>query len=105
MYLHIGNNRTVRSGELVGVFDTDAATVSPITRKYLSAAQKKGQVLSATDDIPKSFVVIAAGCDPHRKAAKKRRAAKRADKKAAYGVILSKLAPASLTGRIAYRRF
>ena len=57
MYLHIGNKKNIRISNIIGIFDTDNATVSSTTRKYLSRAQKEGNVISATDDIPKSFVV------------------------------------------------
>lgn len=57
MYLHIGNNKTVRVRDLVGIFDADSATVSGITRKFLSDKEKKHLVLSASEEIPKSFVL------------------------------------------------
>ncbi len=57
MYLHAGNNKNIRSKNIIGIFDTDTATVSPITRKYLSAAEKRGEVETAVEEIPKSFVL------------------------------------------------
>ena len=57
MYLHIGNNKNIREKSIVGIFDTDTATVSTVTRKFLSGAEKKGLVESATDEIPKSFIL------------------------------------------------
>lgn len=57
MYLHIGNKKNIRTSHIIGIFDTDNATVAGTTRKYLSHAQKQGRVTSATDDIPKSFIV------------------------------------------------
>ena len=57
MYLHVGNNKNIRIKSVVGIFDMDNTTVSSVTRKYLSARQKCGQVESAADDIPKSFVL------------------------------------------------
>ena len=57
MYLHVGNNKSIRKKDIVGNFDTDNATVSSVTRKYLSAADKNGLVESASDEIPKSFVL------------------------------------------------
>ena len=58
MFLHIGNNKTVREREIIGIFDADTATVSPVTRKYLTAAQKRGEVFSAREEIPKSFLLL-----------------------------------------------
>lgn len=57
MYLHIGNNVILRKKRVMGIFDMDNATVSPVTRGFLSRAQKAGQVVSVSLDIPKSFIV------------------------------------------------
>ena len=57
MYLHAGNNKNIRIRDIVGIFDADTATISAITRKYLSGAEKKSLVLSAKDEIPKSFIL------------------------------------------------
>ena len=47
----------VRSESIVGVFDLDNTSQSHLTRKYLAAAEKSGQVINVAEDIPKSFVV------------------------------------------------
>jgi len=57
MYLHIGNNRSIRTKAIIGIFDTDNATVSPITRDFLRKNQGKKRVWSAVNEIPKSFVL------------------------------------------------
>ena len=57
MYLHVGNHKNIREKNIIGIFDIDKSTVSPITRKFLSDAQKRGAVISAKDEIPKSFVL------------------------------------------------
>ncbi len=62
MYLHIGNNKNIRTKDIIGIFDTDNATLnSTLTKKYLSSAQKRGEVESAGEDIPKSFVLYRSG--------------------------------------------
>ena len=61
MYLHVGNNKNIRKSKIIGIFDMDNATVSAISRKYLSDAQKKGLVESAGYEIPKSFIVYRDG--------------------------------------------
>lgn len=58
MYLHIGNNRNIREKHIIGIFDLDTSTISNITRKYLSDAQKRGEVESSTEEIPKSFILF-----------------------------------------------
>jgi len=57
MYLHIGNNKNIREKKILGIFDADSATVSTVTRKYLSDAEKKNAVEAANEELPKSFVV------------------------------------------------
>ena len=57
MYLHVGNNQNVRVRDSIGIFDADTATVSAITKKYLSEADAKKCVEFASEEIPKSFVL------------------------------------------------
>jgi hypothetical protein len=57
MYLHIGNQKNIRKKDIIGIFDADRTTASGITRKYLARAEERGQVDSAKEEIPKSFVV------------------------------------------------
>ena len=57
MYVHAGNNRIIRTRDIVGIFDMDTATMEPVTRNYLRAAEKGGRMVSVKEDIPKSFIV------------------------------------------------
>ena len=57
MYLHIGNGKNIRTKHIIGIFDTDNATVSPTTRAFLRGSEKRGLVSSAIAEIPKSFVL------------------------------------------------
>ena len=57
MFLHVGNNKNIRLCNVVGIFDMDNATLSAVTRKYLSGMQKENLVESAIEEIPKSFVL------------------------------------------------
>lgn len=57
MFLHVGNNKNIRIHDIIGIFDTDNATLSPITRQYLTRAEKNGLLDSARQEIPKSFVL------------------------------------------------
>ena len=61
MYLHLGKGTVVRTDSIVGIFDLDITSQSHLTRKYLAAAEKAGQVINAAEDIPKSFVVCRDG--------------------------------------------
>ena len=57
MYLHLGKGTVVNTAEIVAIFDLDITSQSHLTRRYLSMAEKSGQVVNAAEDIPKSFVV------------------------------------------------
>ena len=47
----------IRRSDIIGIFDLDNTSQSHITRKYLAAAEKNGQVINVAEDIPKSFVI------------------------------------------------
>lgn len=57
MYLHIGNETVLRQEGIIGIFDIETSSVSRVTRDYLTAAQNAGNVITVTDDLPKSFIV------------------------------------------------
>jgi hypothetical protein len=57
MYLHAGNNKIIREKDIIGIFDMDNSTVSAVTRRYLTEAERAGLVVSAKDEIPKSFIL------------------------------------------------
>ena len=57
MYLHAGNGKNIREKNIIGIFDMDNATVSSVTRKFLTSEQKKNNICSVSSDIPKSFIL------------------------------------------------
>ncbi len=57
MYLHLGQETTVHTGDVVGIFDLDTCTISAKTREFLGRAEKQGQVVNTSMELPKSFVV------------------------------------------------
>lgn len=57
MYLHIGNNKMIKIKDIIGIFDSDTATVSKITRSWLTSAEKSGGLSSASGEVPKSIVL------------------------------------------------
>lgn len=81
MYLHVGNNQNIRTQNIIGVFDADTATVSAITKKYLSDADAKKAVQFASEEIPKSFVLYK-------------------EKDGIYKICFSQLSSSSLIGRV-----
>lgn len=57
MYLHLGQDTVITTESIVAMFDIDACTVSKKTRDFLAEAEKKGQVVNVSYELPKSFVV------------------------------------------------
>jgi len=57
MYLHIGQSFVVRQRDILGIFDLDNTSASFRTRKFLEKADREGRVITATDDLPKSFIL------------------------------------------------
>ncbi|MDR0532273.1 MAG: DUF370 domain-containing protein [Oscillospiraceae bacterium] len=57
MYLHLGCDTVIRQRDVVGIFDLDATTVQKVTREFLRAAQKRGEVAAVGEELPKSFVL------------------------------------------------
>jgi hypothetical protein len=57
MDLHAGNHKNIKIADIVGIFDTDSATVSKITKQYLSESEKRGETEIISFEIPKSFIL------------------------------------------------
>ena len=57
MYLHIGGGVTVKKKDVIGIFDLDSATVSKVTRKYISENQRLGNIKYEDYDLPRTFVL------------------------------------------------
>ena len=57
MYIHLGQDKVVRKEDVVGIFDLDTATISKHTRDYLTRAEKAGEVVTISMELPKSFIV------------------------------------------------
>ena len=57
MFLHVGNGKNIREKDIIGIFDADTSTQQAVTKKYLSEASKRGEVSTASDELPKSFIL------------------------------------------------
>lgn len=57
MYIPIGFDMSVRDRSIIGIFDLDNTTCSKHTRNFLTQAEREGRVVTATDDLPKSFLL------------------------------------------------
>lgn len=56
MYHPIGGDFAVRERAVIGIFDLDNTTTSHRTRKFLTEAERQGQIVPC-DELPKSFLV------------------------------------------------
>ena len=57
MYLHLGQDTVIETESIVAMFDIDACTISKKTRDFLAAAQKNGEVINVSFELPRSFVI------------------------------------------------
>ena len=60
IYLNVGSGKSIKEKDIIGIFDMDTSTVSPITRKLLSEADKQKRTETPSYEIPKSFVIYRA---------------------------------------------
>ena len=63
MYLTLGKETVIPENSVLGVFDLDTSTQSPISREFLSQAEKRGQVMNTAEDLPISFFL----CEDRKK--------------------------------------
>ena len=59
MVLHLRQNTIVHESAFLGIFDLDITSQSYRTRQYLNRAERTGEVVSISEELPKSFVVCA----------------------------------------------
>ena len=57
MYLHLGGDTVVATGDVLGIFDLDNASWSKHTRAFLRRVQQEDRVINVTDDLPRSMVL------------------------------------------------
>ncbi len=98
MYLHAGNNKNLRTRDIIGIFDADTATVSAVTKKYIAGAQAEGRVEFASVELPKSFVLYKKTPRETDSRTGFRKLRKKTQKNE-LRVCFSQLSPASLAGR------
>ena len=67
MYIHLGQETVVKTDDVIGIFDLDSTTISKHTRNFLNKAEKKGEVITITYELPKSFIVCAKQKEKGRK--------------------------------------
>lgn len=88
MYLHIGHETVLKHEDIIGIFDIETASVSKITRDYLSGAQASDRIINVTNELPKSFIV----CGKSKK--------KEKNGKSDYKVYISQISSTTLLKRL-----
>ena len=63
MYMHIGQGSVIMAEDITGIFDLDITSQSHITREFLRNSEKRGIVVNAAEDIPKTFIVCSGETD------------------------------------------
>ena len=58
MFLHIGNGKSVRKKNIIGIFDLDTSTVSKTGKDFINKMEKSGNLEYDDFDLPRSFVLI-----------------------------------------------
>jgi len=57
MYLHLGQSVVTEETDIIGIFDLDNTTGSRITKGFLKNAEKTGNVINVSEELPRSFIV------------------------------------------------
>lgn len=87
MYLHLGQSTVITTKDIIGIFDMDNTTVMKSTRDYLTKAEKSGEVINVSYELPKSFIV----CTDKKNKSKK--------------VYISQISPSTLLKRAKSKQF
>ncbi len=87
MYLHLGQSTVITTKDIIGIFDMDNTTVMKSTRDYLTKAEKSGEVVNVSYELPKSFIV----CTDKKNKSKK--------------VYISQISPSTLLKRAKSKQF
>lgn len=57
MFLNLSSDFSVKTADIIGIFDIDTASLSQVTRSYLRNMEKSGKLISLSFDLPSSMVV------------------------------------------------
>lgn len=58
MYLHIGNGKSVKKKDIIGIFDLDTSTVTKTGKDFINKSERIGMIEYDDDDLPRSFVLV-----------------------------------------------
>ena len=61
MFLHIGNGKSVKKKDIIGIFDLDSSTVSRVGKDFINRKEREGLVEYEDLDLPRSFILCEEG--------------------------------------------
>ena len=64
-YIYLGSNTMIMKESIVGIFDLDNTSTSSRTRKFLSNAEKRGEIVQIGSYIPKTFIICSDNNENH----------------------------------------
>ena len=56
MFLHLGSDYVISENKIIGIFDIDTVS-SHLTKSFFKACENLGQVITVSDELPKSMVL------------------------------------------------
>lgn len=56
-FLFLGGDVTIRSDDVIGIFDIEECSTSRTTADFLNACANRLQIVNISEDMPKSFIV------------------------------------------------
>ncbi len=57
MFLHLGSDYVISEKNIVGIFDIDTVS-SHLTKSFFKACEKEGRVITVSNELPKSVVLV-----------------------------------------------
>lgn len=57
VYIHLGNNISVNTDDIIGIFDIENTSTGKSTKDFLRYAGEIGKVITVSYEMPKSFIV------------------------------------------------
>jgi hypothetical protein len=57
MIVHIGNEISIKSSDVVGIFDMENTSTGSITREFLNHASETLKVINVSYNMPKSYIL------------------------------------------------
>ena len=57
MIVHIGNEVSIKSSDVIGIFDMENTSTGSITKDFLSHADDNFKVINVSYSMPKSFIL------------------------------------------------